>query len=160
MHLIDLSPLEKNRLIKFLRSIKKRPPQKLDIIAQSIHNQVFSNRDCLACANCCKTTSPIFYNKDIERAAKALKIKAVTFQNQYLRTDEDGDWVLQSSPCPFLDENDNMCAIYEDRPLACRTYPHTDRKNFYQITELTARNLDICPAVVQIVTELENTLSK
>lgn len=31
-------------------------------------------------------------------------------------------------PCPLLGR-DNYCAVYADRPKACREYPHTDRRN-------------------------------
>jgi Fe-S-cluster containining protein len=50
---------------------------------------------------------------------------------------------------------DNACSIYESRPTACREYPHTNRKNFVQITELTYKNTLVCPAVVKIVDELK-----
>ncbi|MEY4803795.1 MAG: hypothetical protein RL331_308, partial [Bacteroidota bacterium] len=50
----------------------------------------------------------------------------------------------------------NTCAVYDDRPLACREYPHTDRKNMYQIMDLTAQNTLICPAVASIVEKIVN----
>jgi Fe-S-cluster containining protein len=139
---------------KYLEWLKRKNPKQLDVSVQKIHHSVFNKRDCLQCANCCKTTSPIFYPKDIERAAKHLRMKAVDFEKNYLRVDEDGDFVLQSSPCTFLME-DNACSIYEHRPAACRDYPHTDRKNFVQITALTFKNTLICPAAVEIVDELK-----
>ena len=37
----------------------------------------------------------------------------------YLKIDEDGDFVLLSAPCPFLDA-ENYCTVYNDRPAACR----------------------------------------
>jgi len=64
--------------------------------------------------------------------------------------DEEEDYVLKSSPCSFL-EKDNSCSIYDVRPLACREYPHTDRKNMFQVLEITAENSLICPAVARIV---------
>jgi hypothetical protein len=45
--------------------------------------------------NCCKTTSPIFYQTDIERVAKSLRLKPGEFIDQYLRIDEDKDYVLK-----------------------------------------------------------------
>ncbi|NBU47652.1 MAG: YkgJ family cysteine cluster protein, partial [Flavobacteriales bacterium] len=66
-------------------------------------------------------------------------------------------YVLKSSPCTFLGD-DNYCNIYEVRPLACREYPHTDRKNMFQILDLTAQNSKICPAVSRIVQKI--TLEK
>jgi Fe-S-cluster containining protein len=52
-------------------------------------------------------------------------------------------------------ESDNACSIYEDRPKACREYPHTDRVKQAQILDLTAKNALICPAVGEIVARME-----
>jgi Fe-S-cluster containining protein len=139
---------------KFLLSLKKRDARKVDEVFHRLHQEVFEELDCLACANCCKTTSPIFYPSDIERAAKALKIKPGDFIGQYLRIDEDSDYVLKSAPCPFL-ETGNYCRIYESRPKACREYPHTNRKKMVQILELTYKNTQVCPAVLEIVERLK-----
>jgi len=86
-----------------------------------------------------------------------LKVKEADFIKKYLRMDEENDYVLQSSPCYFL-ETDNKCAIYEDRPLACREYPHTDRKNMHQILNLTLKNTEVCPAVVKIVEQITSKI--
>ncbi len=139
---------------KYFKWLKVKHPPKLDITMQKLHQEAFLKIDCLECANCCKTTSPIFYTKDIERAAKALRLKAIEFEQQYLQIDSDGDYVLRQAPCPFL-MSDNYCSIYESRPTACREYPHTNRKNFLQITELTFNNYVLCPAVVNIVEGLK-----
>lgn len=138
---------------KFLRRLKERPPRALDDVFHRAHHDVFASTDCLACANCCKTTSPIFYQRDIDRAAQALKLKPGRFIDRYLKVDEDGDYVLRSAPCAFLQE-DNRCAIYEDRPAACREYPHTNRKRMHQILDLTFRNTRVCPAVLKIVEQV------
>jgi uncharacterized protein len=138
----------------YLLSLKKKDGRRIDDAFHSLHDEVFDEIDCLTCANCCKTTSPIFYQNDIERAAKALRIKPGDFVEKYLRIDEDKDYVLQSSPCPFLG-SDNYCSIYESRPKACREYPHTDRKKMTQILELTHRNTLVCPAVLEIVERLK-----
>lgn len=93
-------------------------------------------------------------DKDIERVAKRLRMKAVDFFKTYLRVDDDGDTVLQQVPCAFL-AADNECTIYDDRPKACREFPHTDRPKQAQILELTERNAEVCPAVVHIAEKLE-----
>ncbi len=46
---------------------------------QELHDKEFAKTDCLDCGNCCKTTSPIFTEKDIERISKHLKMKVVDF---------------------------------------------------------------------------------
>jgi len=139
---------------KFLRSLKKKDPRKVDDAFHTVHEEVFAEIDCLTCANCCKTTSPIFYQTDIERVAKALRLKPGDFIEKYLRLDEDHDYVLKSAPCPFLDE-ENYCKVYEDRPKACREYPHTNRKKMVQIMELTHKNTLVCPAVLEMVERLK-----
>ena len=130
---------------KFLDSLKKKPPKNLDYITQESHDIVFNEINCLDCANCCKTTGPLYTEKDIERIAKHLRMKPSDFETKYLRIDEDNDKVLQNLPCFFLNE-DNNCSIYDVRPKACREYPHTDRKKVYQINNLTIKNTIICPA--------------
>lgn len=141
----------------FFKKLKRSKPKNLDSLFHKAHDEVFAKTDCLSCANCCKTTSPIFYQKDIERAAKALKMKPGEFLQAYLYMDEEGDFVLNTAPCSFLDEN-NYCSIYESRPAACREYPHTNRKKMAQILDLTFRNTMVCPAVLEIVEKLKPVL--
>ena len=129
---------------KFLENLKKKPPKNLDYITKETHEEVFSEIDCLLCANCCKTTGPLFTEKDIERIAKHLRLKSADFEAKFLRVDEDNDKVLQNLPCFFLG-SDNICSIYDVRPKACREYPHTDRKKIYQINHLMLKNTVICP---------------
>ena len=121
---------------------------------QEMHEEEFSRTNCLDCANCCKTTGPLFTNKDIERISKHLKLKPQQFIEQYLRIDEDNDYVLQQVPCTFL-AADNYCLIYDVRPKACREFPHTDRKDFHKISNLTIKNTAICPAAYNIVEEMK-----
>lgn len=138
---------------KYLEKLKSKRPKKLDVIMQEIHQNVFKNVDCLKCANCCKITGPLYTERDIERISKNLHMKASEFIEKYLYKDEDNDWVLKQLPCPFLD-TENYCLIYEFRPKACKEYPHTDRKKFYQINKLTLQNTLICPATYKVVEEL------
>ena len=146
---------EKQSHKTLFKKIKRKPPKDLDQVVQRLHDETFQKINCLDCANCCKTTSPIFTNRDINRISKFLKLKARQFSDEYLRCDEDGDMVLKSSPCPFLFE-DNKCMIYEVRPKACAEYPHTNRKKFHQITDLTLKNVSICPAAFNIVEKLKH----
>lgn len=135
---------------KFFTKLKKRLPKNLDYIMQELHEAEFERTDCLKCGNCCKTTGPLFTNADIERISKHFRQKPQVFIEQYLRVDEDNDYVLQKVPCAFLGA-DSYCSIYDVRPKACREFPHTDRKKFHQITNLTLKNVAVCPAAYNIV---------
>ncbi len=151
--LLNQAKTEKDKFQKWIGKAKKMNSRALDENFHKLHDQTFQKINCLTCANCCKTTSPIFRDVDIRRLSKRLRMSEAKFIDTYLKIDEDQDYVLQSSPCAFLGE-DNYCNVYEDRPLACREYPHTNRKNMYQILELTRKNTEICPAVSQIVFEM------
>lgn len=142
---------------KFFARLKKRPPKDLDYTMQTLHTAEFERTDCLTCANCCKTTGPLFTNVDIERIAKYFRLKPSQFIEQYLRVDEENDYVLQQVPCAFLGV-DNYCSIYDVRPKACREFPHTDRKKFHQISNLTLKNVAICPAAFNIVEEMKKKI--
>ena len=139
---------------KFFAKLKKTPPKDLDYVMQELHEEEFQRTDCLTCANCCKTTGPLFTTADVERIAKHLRLKPQKFIDTYLRVDEENDYVLQSVPCTFLDA-ENYCMCYDVRPKACREFPHTDRKKFQQISNLTLKNVAICPAAFNIVEEMK-----
>ncbi len=152
-----LAEEKKKETKKYFQRLKKRTPKNLDLTVHQLHEEQFDKTDCLACANCCKTTSPIFTEKDIKRISKFLRIKEIQFIETYLRRDEDDFMVLKEAPCTFL-EPDNTCYIYDVRPKACSEYPHTNRKKFIQLTNLTLNNTEICPAVYHIVENLKTKL--
>lgn len=137
----------------YFSRLGKKQIKKLDLVVQDLHYDVFDEIDCLECANCCKSLGPRITDRDVEKMAKALKMKSVAVVAQYLRVDEDGDYVFKEMPCPFL-ASDNYCMIYENRPKACREYPHTDRKKFFQIRALTMTNASTCPAVYEVLKRL------
>ena len=142
---------------KFFVKLRKKPPKNLDYIMQELHEEEFERTDCLTCANCCKTTGPLFTNADVERISKSFRMKPQKFIETYLRVDEENDFVLQETPCTFLGA-DNYCSIYDVRPKACREFPHTDRKKFQQISNLTLKNVAICPAAYNIVEEMKKLI--
>ena len=118
-----------------------------------LHEEAFSKIDCLQCANCCKNYSPRFKTPDIKRIAKVLGMKEGDMVATYLRLDEDGDYVVKQSPCPFL-ATDNTCNIYEDRPSDCRRYPYTDEDVLLKRVALTLKNATVCPAVFTVLEKL------
>ena len=156
---IDLAKANNEQYKKAFQKLKKKNNKVVDEMFHSLHEEVFDKVDCLSCANCCKTISPIFRDVDIKRISKKLRLKEAELIKNYLRLDDESDYVLKSSPCYFLD-SDNKCLIYEDRPLACREYPHTDRKNMRQILNLTLKNTEVCPAVAQITEQITSNLKK
>jgi len=125
----------------------------MDLMVHALHDAISKRTDCLSCANCCRSLGPRITDKDVERISKLLKMKSSDLIAKYFKIDEDGDLVFQSMPCPFLG-SDNYCSIYESRPKACREYPHTDRKRFYQIYNLSIKNAYTCPIVFEVLEEI------
>ena len=134
---------------KLIQNLKKKKPKDLDQVTSELHDEVFTRIDCLDCANCCKSISPIITDKDIQRIARHLKMKPSAFVDTYLNLDHEHDYVFRSQPCPFLGP-DHYCNLYSVRPKACAEYPHTDRKKFVQLLNLSLKNTSICPAVTEV----------
>jgi Fe-S-cluster containining protein len=142
-----------------LESFKSIDNTDLDSILQKETRNVFSQFDCLQCANCCKTTPPIFLKSDVKRIAIKMKMPPKIFIKKYLLEDIDGTLIGNGVPCTFLND-DNTCAIYEIRPIACRGYPHTDEKGFKYRNSMNYRNTEICPAAFQIIQNVKRALKK
>jgi Fe-S-cluster containining protein len=118
-----------------------------------LHNEAFSKIDCLQCANCCKNYSPRFKTPDIKRISKHLKMRESDFIETYLKVDDDGDFVVKSTPCPFLGA-DNFCSIYEQRPSDCHRFPYTDEDVFIKRQQLTLKNSSFCPITYYVLEKL------
>ena len=143
-----------NKKAKWLPKLKKHRGKHLDRWVNELDTAIFNEIDCLDCANCCTSIPPIVTAKDAERLAKALKVSSTVFFDKYLTKDEDGDIVINQSPCPFL-QSDNKCAVYEDRPKACRQYPHTGTNDFSKHLNLHFQNSVYCPAVFHILERMD-----
>lgn len=156
---LNQSKVQKKAFEAVIRKLRKKRPKEVDQLFHDLHDETFKKIDCLECANCCKTTSPIFRDIDIERLSKHLRMPVQSFQSTYLMMDSDRDWVLKSSPCPFLGA-DNYCSVYDHRPKACSEYPHTDRKNMTGILDLSLKNTLVCPAVSRIFTAIDSQLTR
>jgi Fe-S-cluster containining protein len=134
-------PLSQIKKIKSKAVIKK---------VELVHQEVFEEIDCLQCANCCKSIPPIVSSRDSKRIAQSLGMTKAAFEDTYITIDNDGDRVINASPCPFLME-DNKCRVYEVRPAACRQYPHSGDMEFFKHLSLHKRNAKYCPALYEII---------
>lgn len=134
----------------YKRLLEKGNKNKMLKALPDLHEEAFEKIDCLQCANCCKNYSPRFKQPDIKRIAKALRIKEGDLVVQYLRLDQDGDYVTRQKPCPFLAE-DNTCNIYDDRPSDCKRFPYTDEDVFLKRIPITLKNSSFCPIAFTVL---------
>lgn len=119
-----------------------------------LHEEAFEKIDCLQCAACCKSYSPRFKTPDVKRISKHLGQKEGEFIDTYLKVDEEGDFVVKSTPCPFLG-SDNACSIYEVRPSDCARFPYTDEDVIIKRQALTLKNASFCPIVYYVLDSLQ-----
>ncbi|MEO8403455.1 MAG: YkgJ family cysteine cluster protein [Chitinophagaceae bacterium] len=133
-----LQKAEKNRVLKQL---------------PDLHEEAFEKIDCLKCANCCKNYSPRFKTPDVKRISKYLKLRESEFIEKYLKVDDEGDYVVNSLPCPFLG-SDNYCSIYDQRPSDCHRFPYTDEDVFIKRQVLTLKNTSFCPITYFVIEKL------
>jgi len=122
-----------------------------------LHKEAFEKIDCLQCAACCKNYSPRFKTPDIKRISKHLGLKESVFIENYLRVDEEGDFVVKSAPCAFLGQN-NLCSIYEVRPSDCARFPYTNEDVIIKRQQLSLKNASFCPISFFVLEKLEQTL--
>ncbi|MBK8518513.1 MAG: YkgJ family cysteine cluster protein [Saprospiraceae bacterium] len=141
----------------FLKQISTQKEENILPLISDIHHRVFSETDCLTCANCCKTTPPLVIQEDVFRISRYLGISAKNFIKTFVIVDFNGEMILKNVPCTFLN-NQNACTIYEVRPEACRRYPHTNEKGYAKRKSLNLANTLICPAALKILRELKKAL--
>lgn len=81
---------------------------------------------CTGCGKCCTGSSGYVFlsQRDIETLAAHFKLEIPAFLKKYTRL-VDGQSALLDRPgsedCLFL--KDKQCAVYESRPLQCKTFP-------------------------------------
>lgn len=118
-----------------------------------LHEEAFEKIDCLQCAACCKNYSPRFKTPDVKRISKHLGMKESVFIETYLQVDEEGDFVVKTSPCPFLGA-DNFCSVYDVRPSDCARFPYTDEDIIIKRQKLTLKNSSFCPITFYVLEKL------
>jgi Fe-S-cluster containining protein len=141
----------------YRRLLQRADKNRVLSLLPDLHEEAFERIDCLQCANCCKNYSPRFKTPDIKRIARHLRMKESEFIDAYLRLDEDGDYVVKTTPCPFLGQ-DNYCGIYEVRPSDCERFPYTDEDVIMKRPALTQKNSTFCPIVYFVLEKLDASL--
>jgi Fe-S-cluster containining protein len=145
--------INKEQLKAFKQFLQRADKNKVLRQLPDLHEEAMQKVDCLQCAACCKNYSPRFKTPDVKRISKQLRMRESEFIETYLKVDEDGDFVVKSSPCPFLG-SDNFCSIYEVRPSDCARFPYTDEDVLVKRQALTLKNASFCPIVFHVLSRL------
>ena len=150
----------KKKFVQFLSRLSANPPAQLDRLAATIDKEIWKEVDCLTCANCCKTMTPTYSQKDIKRISAHFDLSPKAFREKWLEKDKVGDWLNKSTPCQFLDMKTNKCGIYEIRPEDCISFPHFSKKKMVEYIHVHKQNLDSCPATFKMVEKMMMRLEK
>src|SRR5215213_8907807 len=147
----------KDKQKEFKKFLQRADKNKVLKELPQLHEEAFEKIDCLQCAACCKNYSPRFKTPDIKRISKHLGMKESDLIETYLKVDEEGDFVVKSTPCPFLG-TDNFCSIYEVRPSDCARFPYTDEDVLIKRQQLTLKNASFCPITYYVLDQLMEKL--
>ena len=147
----------KDKQKEFKKFLQRADKNKVLKQLPQLHEEAFEKIDCLQCAACCKNYSPRFKTPDIKRISKHLGMKESDLIETHLKVDEEGDFVVKSTPCPFLGA-DNFCSIYEVRPSDCARFPYTDEDVLIKRQQLTLKNASFCPITFFVLDKLTEKL--
>ncbi len=147
---------ENETIARQLKIYKNR--HNVDLLKQ-YNDSVFTEIQCLSCANCCKTSPPMLNQSDIKRIAHHIGIPPKQFIKKYVIEDINGEKSFSTVPCVFL-QPDNSCSIYEVRPEACRRYPHTDEEDYFFRAVLNVKNTLICPGAFLIFQKIKTIIQE
>ena len=144
---------------RFLSKLERNTPRGIDKTIAALEKEMWSETDCLSCANCCKTMTPTFTNQDIKRISAHLGMTGEAFREKWLRRERGGDrdWLNKTEPCQFLNLEDNKCSIYEVRPADCAGFPHLTKK-FLDFAHVHKQNVELCPATHRLVSKMMERL--
>jgi Fe-S-cluster containining protein len=139
----------RSRLRRFLTKIENNPPLALDSYAEILDKEVWKEVDCLACSNCCRTMTPTYTFRDLQRIAPHLGMTIKQFREKWLFKNRQGEWMNKSNPCQFLDRKTNMCNIYAVRPADCAEFPHLTKTKVTDYIHVHKQNVNHCPATMK-----------
>jgi Fe-S-cluster containining protein len=111
---------------RFRRHMKSRDYS--DRILRRVAEGIEAQIDCTQCANCCRVATATVTERDVERLARAFRMKPERFLADYTDESEDEGRILrrsEESGCIFLSGNE--CTVYEARPDSCQKFPHVVR---------------------------------
>lgn len=150
----------KKRVRSFLGRLEKKVPKNLHLITLEANELAWAATDCLDCANCCKTMSPTYTQKDISRISAHLGMTRRAFREKWLYQDNTGDWINKKQPCQFLDLKTNLCGIYAVRPRDCAGFPHHSTKKIAEYGHMYKQNIEYCPATYRLVEQMQAGLAE
>ncbi|MFR7592493.1 MAG: YkgJ family cysteine cluster protein [Longibaculum sp.] len=142
--------------LKFRTFLKMNADEdELDQQFKELHEELFSNYNCLECLNCCEQYAGSIPKEDIEKDAAYLHMKKDEFIQQYLKeSDEPGYYYTLHKPCDFLQE-DGHCLLKENKPENCKNFPYTNQPERIWSLWSVLSVIEVCPVAFEIFERLK-----
>ena len=128
--------------------------RRLSALVREVAEEVTESIDCTRCGACCRELVVNVTPLDIQLLAWRLGIIPAEFTKRHVKR-EEGDQEISARPCPFL--SGTLCSVYDDRPEACRSYPHL-RGGFRSVGLKDLTHVSVCPIVFNVLEELKRRI--
>ncbi|MFL5741247.1 MAG: YkgJ family cysteine cluster protein [Flavisolibacter sp.] len=148
----------RSRLRRFLTKSENNPHKDLEAFANKAETEVWQEVNCLECSNCCRTMTPTYTFKDLQKISKHLNMTISQLKAKWLYKNREGEWMNVSTPCQFLDRKTNLCTIYEVRPADCAEFPHLNKRKITDYIHIHKQNVHHCPATFKWVQKLMDSV--
>lgn len=143
--------------VEFRTFLKGLDYEEVDEIVRRLNEEIIPQIDCRECGNCCHSLRPGLNDQEIEHLAQLEQIPKDDYIRKYMEEDEfDDELYLKDMPCKYL--KGKICTIYDDRPEACRSYPHTHKERFISRTLFMISHYEICPIIYNVMEHLKKEL--
>ncbi|MEO5894037.1 MAG: YkgJ family cysteine cluster protein [Ferruginibacter sp.] len=133
--------------------LKQQDKEWIDSIVHRLNDEVTPQIDCTQCGNCCRSLIIGVTGEETVPVANHLQISVASFKQKYIEESEQGEMVMNTIPCHFL--NGTICAVYEHRFEPCRDFPHLHKPNFTSRLFGTLMYYEICPIIFNVVEKLK-----
>lgn len=132
---------------EFRSWLRYHEPDEIDDLVKALSQKYFALIDCKECANCCRSLQLEFSPNELHTIATTLGESIEVFEKRFMSEGQ------VNPPCPML--KGKLCSIYENRPEACRSYPHVELPGFTSRLMAVIGNLSICPIAFNAFEELK-----
>ncbi len=142
--------------LSFKKFLRRMPSAELDALVEQISADIEPRIDCTACANCCKRLHAAALESELPALAAQKQISVDDFKRTFLRPHKEA-FYFTTKPCPML-TGENLCSVYEQRPVCCRTFPNLVSEHFKYRFDAVMEKYDVCPIVFNVVEQLKSVL--
>ncbi|MGC4123108.1 MAG: YkgJ family cysteine cluster protein [Myxococcales bacterium] len=130
--------------------------EELDERFHRLHTELAAQIDCTECAQCCSEFQTAVDEDEQLKMARKLGQTAEEFAAAHMEPARLPTDLVVKAPCPMLEGK--RCAIYDQRPEECRSYPHLHKPEMWSRLLGVVSNAETCPIVFNVVERLKHEL--